>query len=231
MGYRKYTSAITSFSLGQISEFSLILATLGVSLGHISAEVMGLITLVGLVTMGLSTYMILYSHFLYRWLAPWLGIFERKISHREETLAGLAETDFSKVDVILFGLGRYGGSLLQNLREQDLKVLGVDFDPELVRFWRQKGLLTFYGDAEDPEFATVLPLNHAQWVVSTIPGQHIGLTLLHTLKEHDFKGHIALTSHTLREKKILRQAGADMVLLPFQDAAKEAARELRHKSL
>jgi Trk K+ transport system NAD-binding subunit len=31
--------------------------------------------------------------------------------------------------------------------------------------------------------------------------------------------------------KILQKAGADLVLLPFQDAAKEAARELRQKSV
>ena len=40
--------------MGQISEFSLILAALGLSLGHIDKPTMGLITLVGLITIGLS---------------------------------------------------------------------------------------------------------------------------------------------------------------------------------
>ncbi|MGK7876417.1 MAG: cation:proton antiporter [Xenococcaceae cyanobacterium] len=230
MGYRKYTSAITSLSLSQISEFSLILAALGVSLGHINEEVMGLITLVGLITMGLSTYAILYSHILYEWLAPWLCLFERKIPHREETFRDLGEAEVSQVDVILFGLGRYGGSMIQDLHQHGLVVLGVDFDPEIVKFWRKEGMLTFYGDAEDPEFAAVLPLNDARWVVSTIPGQRIGLTLLHALKHHDFLGRVALTSHTLREMDILKRAGADLVLLPFRDAASEAARTLAELS-
>ena len=44
-----------------ISEFSLIVAALGLSIGHISNEIVGLITLVGVVTIFISTYMILYS--------------------------------------------------------------------------------------------------------------------------------------------------------------------------
>ncbi len=226
MGYRKYTSAITSFSLSQISEFSLILASLGLSLGHIQQEVMGTITLVALIAMGLSTYAILYSHILYNWLSPWLKPFERKILHSEETLGGMAKVNPSQVDVILFGLGRYGGSILHDLDRQGLVVLGVDFDPEIVKLWRSRGIWILYGDVEDPEFAATLPLNTARWVVSTIPGQPIGLTLLNALKHNNFSGRVALTSHTLRDMKILQKAGADVVLLPFRDAASEAARTI-----
>jgi predicted Kef-type K+ transport protein len=70
MGYRKRAGFLAGLTVAQISEFSLILGALGVSLGHIDTNTMGLITLVGLVTIGLSTYMILYSHVLYDWLAP-----------------------------------------------------------------------------------------------------------------------------------------------------------------
>ena len=228
MGYRKYTSTLTSLSLNQISEFSLILGTLGVSLGHIPAEVLGLITLVGLITMGLSTYTILYAHVIYQRLAPWLSLFERRIPHREETLSDSSAAHLDHVDVILFGLGRYGGSLILDLHQHGLTVLGVDFDPEIVKVWRHKGIPTFYGDVEDPEFAALLPLEQARWVVSTIPGQR-GLILLHALKGHNFPGRVVLTSHNHRETEILERAGADLVLLPFRDAAKEAARTIAHR--
>ncbi len=61
MGYRKRTGFLAGLTVAQISEFSLILAALGVSLGHIENEIVGLVTLVGLITIGLSTYLILYS--------------------------------------------------------------------------------------------------------------------------------------------------------------------------
>jgi Kef-type K+ transport system membrane component KefB len=44
MGYRKRTGFLTGLTVAQISEFSLILGALGVSLGHIDAGIMGLIT-------------------------------------------------------------------------------------------------------------------------------------------------------------------------------------------
>ena len=226
MGYRKYTGAITSLSLSQISEFSLILAALGVSLGHIPETVMELITLVGLITMGLSTYMIIYSHKIYAYLSPYLNIFQRQVKHPEETLGDLEKTSFARIDVILFGLGRYGGSMIKYLQQQGMVVVGVDFDPEIVKLWQKRDVITLYGDAENPEFTAMLPLNKTSWVVSTIPGKYFGLNLLHVLKCHNFTGKIALTSHSRREMDILYQAGTDLVLLPFRDAAKEAAETL-----
>ncbi|NET40296.1 MAG: sodium:proton exchanger, partial [Cyanothece sp. SIO1E1] len=230
MGYRKYTSALTSFSLSQISEFSLILATLGVSLGHIDASILGLITLVGLITMGLSTYMILYAHILYLQLSDWLSRFERQIAHHKQLPNTETHEEWGQIDVIVFGLGRYGGSVVQNLRRYGLTVLGVDFDPEAVAAWRRQGLWTLYGDADDPELASLLPLKGVKWVISTVPICDVGLTLLHTLEHYHFQGQVALTSHTQRDQDILLAAGADLVLLPFRDAAKEAARMLADPS-
>lgn len=75
----------------------IILGAMGLSLGHIRVEIMGLITLVGLITIGLSTYMIIYSHFLYERLSPFLGIFERKSPHKEESMASNENPYSSKV--------------------------------------------------------------------------------------------------------------------------------------
>jgi predicted Kef-type K+ transport protein len=78
MRYPTRVSFLAGLTVAQISEFSLILAALGFSLGHIDTATVSLITVVGLVTIGVSTYMILYSRQLYEWLAPVLGIFERR---------------------------------------------------------------------------------------------------------------------------------------------------------
>lgn len=59
MGYRKRVSFLAGLTVAQISEFSLILAAIGLENGHIDEETLGLITLVGLITIALSTYMIL----------------------------------------------------------------------------------------------------------------------------------------------------------------------------
>lgn len=85
MGYRKRTGFLAGLTVAQISEFSIIFVAMGVSLGHVGVEALGLTTLVGLTTIALSTYMILYSHPLYEKLAPynrWDGPQENGASHR-----------------------------------------------------------------------------------------------------------------------------------------------------
>jgi Kef-type K+ transport system membrane component KefB len=224
MGYRKRTGFLAGLTVAQISEFSLILGAVGLSLGHIDADTLGLITLVGLITISVSTYMILYSHPLYERLAPWLGVFERKQAHREEK--GYPSTGENSVDVILFGLGRFGQGIAQTLLQRGYRVLGVDFDPDLVRRHEGEGYSVRYGDAEAPEFLASLPLEQVQWVLSSVPEKQVNLALLHGLHEQDYKGRVTVTAHSARDAEHLKDAGADRVLIPYADAATEAVDSL-----
>jgi Kef-type K+ transport system membrane component KefB len=220
MGYRKRTGFLAGLTVAQISEFSLILGALGLSLGHIDADTMGLITLVGLITISASTYMILYSHSLFEQVSPWLGVFERKQVHREEAQDQNAEE--YEYDIVLFGLGRFGSGIAQKLRERGHRVLGVDFDPDLVRRHREGDYAVRYGDAEDPEFLATLQLGQVRWVLSSLREVPINLALLHGLREQDYSGQIAVTADASRNVKQLKDAGADQVLIPYTNAATEA---------
>ncbi|VAX05276.1 Glutathione-regulated potassium-efflux system protein KefB [hydrothermal vent metagenome] len=224
MGYRKRTGFLAGLTVAQISEFSLILGALGLSLGHINADTMGLITLVGLITISASTYMILYSHPLYERLSPWLGLFERKRAYREE--AQDWNTEQGRVDVILFGLGRFGTGIARELRQRGYRVLGVDFDPDLVRRQERCGFAVCYGDAEGPEFLATLPLGQVRWVLSSLREMPVNLALLHGLRDFGYKGRVAVTAHTTSDAEQLQQAGADRVLIPYTDAATEAVDNL-----
>jgi len=68
-----------------------------------------------------------------------------------------------------------------------------------------------------------LPLNQAQWVVSTIPQLDVNLALLDALRHYGYSGQKAVTVHSSSDAEILRESGADVILSPFADAAKEAA--------
>jgi Kef-type K+ transport system membrane component KefB len=227
MGYRKRTGFLAGLTVAQISEFSLIFVAMGAALGHVSEDAVGLVTLVGLVTIAASTYMITYSHRLYAAAEPWLGFFERQGAPREplEDPAGAGLPH----EVLLFGLGRYGTAIGLRLRKRGVRVLGVDFNPQAVRRWRELGLAAEFGDATDAEFLDQLPLRGARWVVSTVPIHPAGLThedarrtLIQLARTGGFSGRIAAAAHTAQDAEALFAAGADLVLEPFQDAADRA---------
>ncbi|MFM9861535.1 cation:proton antiporter [Pseudoxanthobacter sp. M-2] len=227
MGYRKRTGFLAGLTVAQISEFSLIFIAMGVSLGHVGEDALGLVTMVGLVTIAASTYMITYSHQLYAWCEPLLGGFERKGTPREPSEAGSHQGD--AYTVIVFGLGRFGTALGLRLKKRGIRVLGVDFNPLAVRRWRELGLDTEFGDATDPEFVTELPLAGAAWIVSTVPIHPTGLshedtrrTLIQLTRTAGFNGRVAVASHSASDTQVMLSAGADMVLEPFQDAADRA---------
>jgi len=227
MGYRKRTGFLAGLTVAQISEFSLIFVAMGVTLGHVTEDALGLVTMVGLVTIAASTYMITWSHRLYALFEPLLGVFERKGTPREPSEAGAHGASAYKV--IIFGLGRFGTAIGLRLKKRGVRVLGVDFNPEAVRRWRDLGLDADFGDASDPEFVAELPFRGAEWMVSTVPIHPTGLshedtrrTLIQLARSSGFAGRIAAASHSLGDTEVMLGAGADLVLEPFQDAADRA---------
>jgi len=226
MGYRKRTGFLAGLTVAQISEFSLIFVAMGISLGHVQQDVLGLVTLVGIVTIAASTYMITYSHRLYALFEPLLGVFERANTPREQP-AEYQAGDYYQV--VILGLGRLGTAIATRLSDKGIKVLGLDFNPSIIKRCRALGLDTEYGDVTDAEFVAELPLGRAQWIVFTIPHHHTGLasedirkTIMQLARPTGFTGQFATMSQSKAETEELELLGVDLVLEPFQDAADRA---------
>jgi Kef-type K+ transport system membrane component KefB len=230
MGYGKRTGFLAGLTVAQISEFSLIFIAMGISLGHVPQNILGLVTLVGIITIAASTYMITYSHQLYSIFAPVIGIFERSGAPRENASNEPIDVDYQ---VIILGLGRLGTAIAMQLKEQGIKVLGIDFNPAAIKRWRLLGLDCEYGDATDAEFIIELPLNHANWVVSTIPHLHTGLssedirkTVIQLTRSAGYKGKIAAVSQSNIDTEELSLLDVELILEPFQDTADRASKML-----
>lgn len=105
--FRKRSGFLTGITLSQISEFSLILMTMCLAAGLVEQDVVSLVTLVGLITMGLSTYAIFYSGEIYGFLERRHNYF--KHANLKDGQKAEKEAPYKDYDVIVFGLGRYGG--------------------------------------------------------------------------------------------------------------------------
>jgi len=225
MGYRKRTGFLAGLTVAQISEFSIVFVAMGITLGHVGVGALGLTTLVGLITITASTYLILYSHPLYERLAPWLGWFERRKPFRE-LAAEQPAADARPVQAVVFGLGRYGSRLLQQLRQAGVEAIGVDFDPEAVRALQARGLPAHFGDGEDPDFLDSLPLAQARWVITTLPLWPSNQALLQALKLARYQGPVAAAVREPAHGRLLAEAGVTRLINPFDDAADHAAQGL-----
>jgi len=220
LGYRRQTGFLAGLTVAQISEFSLIFIGMGVTLGHVTEAELGLVTLVGLITIAASTYMITYSHKLLPIFAPYLGAFERADPQREraDEERGAEEPP----EVILFGLSGLGSAIAERLAHKNVPMLAVDLDPAVVREWQLRGVDAVYGDVTDPEYLLGLPLASAPWVVTTLRhhGPYLNMpdprqTLLKVLNAEGFDGRVAVAVYDPAEGDSVQEGGADLVLDPF----------------
>jgi Kef-type K+ transport system membrane component KefB len=222
LGYRRRVSFEAGITLGQISEFSLILAATAVSLGQIEDETLALITVVAVITFAASSYLIPNAEWLYLRLEPWLGIFERtpgRFAQRFEEEPGQP-----RPEVIVLGLGRYGGVVAERLHRAGVPLLGVDYDPLALGDAEQLGIPVLYGDVEDPELPHGLPLDGIRWIVSSVRRADANLALVHALGHHAFQGKLAVAADTDRDRARLLAAGVDQVLVPYTEAADHVVR-------
>jgi Kef-type K+ transport system membrane component KefB len=222
MGYRARTGFLAGLTVAQISEFSIIFVAMGITLGHIGVAALGLVTLVGIVTIALSTYMILYSHPLYERLASWLRVFQRRSPFRELADSEGMTRGHVQPEVVVFGLGRYGARLLRGLDAAGFPVMGADFDPERTSALREAGLPVRFGDVTEPSFLDELPLPGAAWVVSALPDLSSNRSLLLALRDHGYRGDVAIVAREPEDRAALDSLGVSTVLVPVTDAVDRA---------
>ena len=220
LGYRKKTSFQTGMMAAQISEFSLILIGLGVTLNQVNPVVLSTVTLVGIITIFISTYLIYYSDKLYIYTAPFLGIFEKK--HAKEKRVKL-----ESYPVILIGGGRTSYEFIQFFQKENLTFLVIEHDPDVIEVLQQKNIPYRYGDAGDPDFLEELKINSADLVISTIPDLETNHIVVSVSKRNNKNPVDVTVAHRISNALELYEAGADYVILPHFLGGKYAASLLR----
>ncbi len=209
-GYTKRSSFLAGLTVAQISEFSLILITMGVTVGHLNGGTLSIITAVALLTFAGSTYMILYSDKLYNFLAPYLSIFERKGRKVDQR----RNANVKSYDILLFGYNRIGLDILESLGKIKKKFLVIDYDPDVINNLTQKDLPCMFGDANDSELLSELNFRKTKMVISTIPDIDTNLLLMNHVRAVNKKTIIALVSHSIEDATRLYDEGATYVIMP-----------------
>lgn len=207
LGYKKKTSFQTGMMSAQISEFSLILVALGVTLGQVMPEVLSMVTLVGLITIFISSYLILYSDTLYRYLAKYLGVFERKGAREKNP-------HVKSYSVFLIGANRIGYEFIRHFKEQRKDFMVIEHDPEAIGQLSYDKINHVYGDAQDPDLLEELKISESELVVSTAPDLETNLIILSNVKRDGKGPMVMMVASRVSNALKLYEAGADYVILP-----------------
>lgn len=207
LGYTRKTGFNAGLAVAQISEFSLIFMLLGQKNGHIDAAAVTLVTLVGVITIALSSYMIIYSDSLYKRLEKLLRVFERKNTRSEIESRKHHEA-------VLFGYRHGGSEFVRVFKSITKRYIVVDYDPEAIERMEHHDIPYLYGDATDLELLEEVDLSHAKLVVSNLTDHPTNSFLLSHLEQVNPHAVVICHADTIQEAAELYGLGASYVMMP-----------------
>ena len=210
LGFRARTAFHVAMATAQISEFSLIFVFLGNRLGLVGDKVVNTTIAVALVTIVISTYMMIHSSKIYRRLAPFLTIFQRK-NLTEKPIE--EDKEFSD-HIVLVGMGRLGTNILKSLRQRGENVVVVDFDPDVVKRLDNLQIPVLYGDISDPEIFEKAMGKNPQMIISTVFDPEDTEMVLEEVKRIPKKIPVVVTSPTVKEALDYYKKEASYVIIP-----------------
>jgi len=221
---------VASINLAQISEFSLVIASLGVAYGHIGKGTVA-ITIYAMAIMAVvSSYAIRYSHPLYQ-------LFDRLTGKRERSPAGQADAAASHAhDIVLLGYHRCARAVVETIeaRQPEMlkRLLVIDFNPVALQEVKARGVAALFGDIASIEVLKHAHINHARFILSTIPDLLLkgvdNVTLVRMCKAIAPRANVIATADDAMHEQRLRAEGAAATVRIYEitaDALVEAVTE------
>ena len=234
------TSIVPAINLAQVSEFSIVIASLGVSMRpqQISQDVLTIVIVTFAVTSVVSTYMINFSHPIQKVLTAGfkaIGLKDLGPSREEREAASEMHQP-----VIFLGFFRDTSSILYEFEHEGSaaearafieKILVIDFNPTVLRELRRKDIKCIYGDIAHADTLRHAGVEHADLVVSSITDDVLrgtsNLRLMKSVHTHAPNARVVLTTEHIPQALHFYEQGADFVFIPRLYSAAACARILR----
>lgn len=212
---RARTSALTSLSLTNYSEFGLIVGVIAVHNGWLSADWLIVIAIALAISFVVASPLNTLSHQLYRRFHDPLVRFEGSVRLPDDR-----PIEASDARVVVFGMGRIGLGAYRSMREHygDV-VVGIDSDPTVVEALEQKGFRVINGDGTDSDFWAKVPSDsEVELVLLALPNAEANLDVAQQLAASPYQGKVGAAVKFEDEIAPLREAGAQAVFNLYDEA-------------
>ncbi len=199
--------------INQISEFSLILATLCRQSGIFDERLFTLITLTCLGTFVLSSFGHQYLHNCYDVLHHLLKFVDRRsIPYQIQ-----AHSDFKFEDhVVVLSFNEISHEIAELCRERGERILLIDIDPDIIEHFdtnREHNVVPLYADIYDPDVWEEFGFAKARIIISCmIRDQQAELAIARWLKENAPEVPFVATTDSYEETLELYQSGVRYVI-------------------
>lgn len=192
-GGGKRLACLATINLSQISEFALVICSLGQKYGHVKEDTLAILIYTFALLGILSTYSIRYNYHLY-------GLILRACkmcSGSHKTCASDAVTHFDEQeaegeahadrDIVMLGFQKTAAWLITLLAEYSPHLLEkmhvIDYHEDIMSSLKQRGVTCAYGDISSPDVLEHSHHGEVRLVVSSIPDQLLrGVTNLRLLQ-------------------------------------------------
>lgn len=233
-GAGRRVAFLTSLNLSQLSEFALVIGSIGLTLGHLSADLVSLLMFTMVFLSILSSYGIRFSHELYL-------VFNQTLAKvLPEKAAGLntLPSQGHGGEIVFLGFHRAARALIDMLAEENpellKRVLVIDFNPVTLDELQREGIPVLFGDIGSYDTLSHAQLDRAKTIVSTIPDMLLKGTsnrsLARIVKTLAPKVFLVATADDGPHEAQLRNEGVDLVVRPFDIAGHWLARFLSERS-
>ena len=203
---RARTSLLASFSLATYSEFGLLVGSIGVKNGWIGNDWLTVIAIALSISFILASPLNTAAHSIFdRWTER-LRVFQSRTRHADDQ-----PIDPGDAQIAVFGMGRVGAAVFDDMRaRQGDIVIGVDFDPDVVKKHQAAGRNVIVGDATDIDFwarTRMRKKDKIRWVMLAMPNHAANMHAVNELTANKFDGIIAATAKFDDEVEELKAAG------------------------
>jgi hypothetical protein len=232
-------SLLPAINLGQVSEFSIVIASLGLAHHQIQADVVTIVIMTFAVTSVGSTYMINSNHAIQAFLSRLMKIAGVRDLDASGTASGGSEDDREGGHVVFLGFFRDASSMLyefesaadQEPRDFLERLLVIDFNPAVMKELRRRNVRCVYGDIAHIDTLRHAGIEGARLVVSSITDDILrgtsNLRLLRNIRAASPGALVVLTTEHIPQALRFYEAGADYVYIPRIHSSRDIAGLLR----
>lgn len=208
LGYTKRVSFKTGINLSQISEFSIVLVVLATSAGLVREEISAIITIVAILTIATSTYLMKFDDELFaRFDRIRLHLFEKEVAYKEKR----SRTAYP---LVLFGYHHGGHEFIKTFKDIGKRYLVIDYDPNVIDTLEHQDIPYLYGDATDSELLEEIGIHNTKLVISTFSDFEVTTALVRNVNR--ISPHAVIICHADNKDQAveLYGMGATYVMIP-----------------